>query len=297
MKVSSKNVVFAMSSENKAVVSCKPGDKIIFETMDCFSNQIHTENDKLDSIDFNRVNPATGPVAVKGASAGDVLKVEIKEINIDNQGVMVAVPQMGILDKYIEETETRIISIEDGDAIFSKDIRIPIKPMIGVIGVSPKDDSVACGTPGSHGGNMDTKVIGQGNSIYLPVFVDGGMLAIGDLHAAMGDGEVVVCGIEIAGEVTVEVDIIKDKSITDPVVESDDYFYTIASADTLDEAGQKATDNMFKFLRDRLPLTDNEISMLMSIICDLQVSQVVDPQKTARMRVKKEILKNYGLSF
>lgn len=123
------------------------------------------------------------------------------------------------------------------------------------------------------------------------------MLAIGDLHAAMGDGEVVVCGVEIAGEVTVQVDIIKGKTLTDPVAETSDAFYTIASAGSLDEAAQKATDNMFEFLKERLPLDNNEIAMLMTIICDLQVSQVVDPEKTARMRVSKESLKEYNLTF
>ncbi|MFW6287549.1 MAG: acetamidase/formamidase family protein [bacterium] len=297
MKVSSKNVVFAMSSENEAVASCNPGDEITFETMDCFSNQILAESDKIDSINFDRVNPATGPVKVKGARIGDILKVEIKKIKIDDKGVMVAVPQMGILDKFIKEAETKVISIESGLAVFNKNIKIPINPMIGVIGVSPKSGSIACGIPGSHGGNMDTKVIVEGNTIYFPVFVDGGMLSMGDLHAVMGDGEVVVCGIEIAGEVTVKIDIVKGKSITDPIVESEEYFYTIASADTLDEAGQKAADNMFIFLKERLPLSDNEITMLMSIICDLQISQVVDPQKTARMRVKKKELEKYELSF
>ena len=144
---------------------------------------------------------------------------------------------------------------------------------------------------------MDTKVIKEASTLYLPVRIPGAMLAMGDLHAAMGDGEVVVTGIEIAGEVTVKVDLIKDKKLSDPMVETKDAFYTIASGTDLDAAAKKASNNMFRFLKERLPLSNNEIAMLMSIICDLQVSQVVDPQKTARMRVDKDVLKEYKLGY
>jgi amidase len=171
--------------------------------------------------------------------------------------------------------------------------------MIGVIGCSPGKDeeAVPCGTPASHGGNMDTKVITEGSTLYFPVKVSGAMLAMGDLHAAMGDGEVVISGVEIAGEVTVKVDVIKGKEITDPMVERNDAFYTIASGPILDAAAKKAADNMFTFLKQRLDLENNELAMLMSVICDLQVSQVVDPEKTARMRVDKKALAEYNIQF
>ena len=212
---------------------------------------------------------------------------------------MITSPEMGILEEFITDSETKIIPIENNRAVFNDQIKINLNPMIGVIGTSPGKDekAVPCGTPASHGGNMDTKVIKEGSTLYLPVRVPGAMLAMGDLHAAMGDGEVVVTGIEIAGEVTVKVDLIKDKELSDPIVETEAAFYTIASGTDLDAAAKKASNNMFRFLKARLPLSNNEIAMLMSIICDLQVSQVVDPKKTARMRVDKEALKEYGLEY
>ncbi len=297
MRVSCNNVVYAMSADNKAVARCNPGEEIVFETKDCFSNQILSENDMVETIDFEKVNPATGPVEIIGAKFGDILKVDIKKIDIADKGVMVALPEMGFLSKFIKDSQTKVIHIENEMAIFNEKIKIPINPMIGVIGVAPVKRSISCGAPDTHGGNMDTKVISEGSSIYLPVGVDGALLAMGDLHAAMGDGEVVVCGIEIAGEVTVKVDLIKDRSITDPMVETKDAFYTIVSADTLDGAVQKASDNMFEFLKSRITLSDNDLAMLMSIICDLQISQVVDPKKTARMRLDKDALKNFELTF
>jgi amidase len=299
MKISAENHVYSMSAHNKVAASCQPGETVIFETQDCFSNQIQSEEVLFESTDWETINPATGPLNIEGAEPGDTLKVEIKRIELKNQGVMITSPEMGFLEKFITDSETKIIPIEDNKAVFNDQIKINLNPMIGVIGTSPGKDekAVPCGTPASHGGNMDTKVIKEGSTLYLPVKVPGAMLAMGDLHAAMGDGEVVVTGIEIAGEVTVKVDLIKDKDLSDPIVETEAAFYTISSGTDLDAAAKKASNNMFRFLKERLPLSNNEIAMLMSIICDLQVSQVVDPEKTARMRVDKEVLKDYDLKY
>ena len=299
MKLSADNHVYSMSAHNKAAASCQAGETVVFETQDCFSNQIQSEEVLFESTDWETINPATGPLNIEGAEPGDTLKVEIKKIKLNDQGVMITSPEMGFLEKFITDSETKIIPIENNQAVFNQQIKIDLNPMIGVIGTSPGKDqkAVPCGTPDSHGGNMDTKVIKEGSTLYLPVRVPGAMLAMGDLHAAMGDGEVVVTGIEIAGEVTVKVDLIKDKDLSDPMVETDDAFYTIASGTDLDAAAKKASNNMFRFLKERLPLSNNEIAMLMSIICDLQVSQVVDPQKTMRMRVDKEALKEYNLKY
>jgi len=81
--------------------------------------------------------------------------------------------------------------------------------MIGVIGVAPKEGIINCGTPGPHGGNMNTKLIAEGSKLYLPVFVEDALLPLGDLQAVMGDGEVGVSDVEVTGSVTVEVRVIK----------------------------------------------------------------------------------------
>ncbi|MFP4198510.1 MAG: acetamidase/formamidase family protein [Halanaerobium sp.] len=299
MKISAANHVYSMSAHNKAAASCQPGETVIFETQDCFSNQIQSEEILFESTDWETINPATGPLEVEGAKPGDTLKVEIQKIELNNQGVMITSPEMGFLEEFITGSETKIIPIENNQAVFNEKIKIDLKPMIGVIGTSPGKDekAVPCGTPASHGGNMDTKVIKEGSILYLPVRVPGAMLAMGDLHAAMGDGEVVVTGIEIAGEVTVKLDLIKDKELSDPMVETESAFYTIASGTDLDAAAKKASNNMFRFLKERMPLSNNQLAMLMSIICDLQVSQVVDPEKTMRMRVDKEVLKEYNIEY
>lgn len=297
MKKILKDVIYNMSPNNEPIKRCDSGDEIIFKTKDCFGNQIKSDDMTLDALDWDNINPATGPLYINGAKPGDVLKVKIKDIKLDKKGVMTAIPDMGLLSKFLTGPETKIIDIRNKRVVFNEKIKLPIEPMIGVIGVAPAVQEIPNGTPGMHGGNMDNKVIKKGANLYFPVNTEGALLAMGDMHAIQGDGEVVICGVEISGEVSVQVEVIKNKKINSPIVENSKAFYTIASAETLDSAVKKVSDEMYRFLEKRLPMTANELAMLMSLICDLQICQVVDPKKTVRMRVDKKSLKEYNLKF
>jgi amidase len=286
-----------MNAKNMAVAEAYPKETIIFETKDCFSNQIQTEQDLFASVGWDTINPATGPLKVRGAEPQDVLAVKVLNIEIADRGAMVAVPDMGALGHHITHSQTKMVPIVSGHAIFSDKIDLPISPMIGVIGTSPAAEDVPNGTPGTHGGNMDTRLIAKGATLYLPVFVEGAGLAVGDLHAVMADGEVVICGVEVSGEVTVQVDLIKEKALPSPVLENEKSFYCIASAESLDKATASVLDHTLRFLKQRLPLPVNEIAMLMSIACNLQISQIVDPLRTVRMEMPKKVFERYGLCF
>src|SRR5690606_34634756 len=126
------------------------------------------------------------------------------------------------------------------------ELQIPVNKMIGVIGVAPEAEGVNCGTPGAHGGNMDNKMVTEGATLYFPVFAEGALFALGDLHAAMGDGEVSVSGVEVAGEVTVTLDVVKGMSLRHPMLENEEVFTQIVSAPTLDEAAKTAAVEMIE---------------------------------------------------
>src|SRR6056297_2035576 len=108
MRVSADTVVYKMSPENKSVASCSPGDTVVFETKDCFSNQIRSEDKLFETTDWDTVNPATGPLNIEGAEPGDTLKVKIEKLKLNDQGVMVVVPEMGFLDNFVKLSETKI---------------------------------------------------------------------------------------------------------------------------------------------------------------------------------------------
>ncbi len=289
-------IIYEFNKENPHTKSVASGTTLTIDVYDCFQNQIKSEETVVTAIDWDKINPATGPIFVEDAMPGDILKVEIKKIEIENQGVMVVGPGLGIMGHKVEEMKAKILPIKDDKVMFD-DIEIPMNKMVGVIGVAPEGDGVNCGTPGAHGGNMDNKMIAEGATLYLPVFAPGALFALGDLHAAMGDGEVSVSGIEVAGAVTVKLDVIKGQTLTHPMLENDEFFTQIVSAETLDEAAKLAASEMIELISEKSGLPIGEVSMLMSAVGQSEICQIVDPLMTARFVVPKWLLKELNVNL
>ena len=285
--------VYAMRGKNRPGWKVKSGSELTFVTRDCFDNQLLEEDARLEGLDWDAINPATGPVWIEGALPGDVLKVTIREIRVAELGTMAAIPGNGVLGELVKENALKHIRVRDGIAEFSPGIRIPCSPMIGVIGVAPAgEEAIPCGEPGSHGGNMDNTRIGAGTVLYLPVFQEGALLAMGDVHACMGDGEIMVTGLEIPAEVDVQVEVLKGVSILNPMLETEEACYTIASDEDLEKAVFSAVYDMTQVVMRQLNMSLEEAGMLLSAMGNLQFCQVVDPKRTVRMEMKRSVLRN-----
>lgn len=289
--LSNEKVIYEFKNEMDSVIKVSPKDKIKVQTNDCFFQQIKDEGQVLEKLDYSKLNPATGPIFIEGAETGDILKVKILDINVESKGVSATVPNEGVLGDQVTKSKIKIIDIEDGFAKFN-DIKVKIEPMIGVIGVAPskEDDNWPTETPWKHGGNMDTTDIKKGSTLYFPVNQKGGLLALGDCHAVMGDGEVCFTGLEIPADVTLEVDVIKDKKIKWPLVETKDSTMIIASGKDTDEAIYNATNEAVHFLKNGLNYDFEDAYILASLAVDLKISQVVDPKKTIRAAIPKDII-------
>mgnify|MGYP003377016366 CR=1 FL=1 len=162
--------------------------------------------------------------------------------------------------------------------------------MIGVIGVAPAGEKIPTGTPGHHGGNMDNNKITAGTVLYLPVFQPGALLAMGDLHACMGDGEICETGVEIAGTVTVTVEVLKNLTLPNPMLETKDTIYAIASELELKDAVKTAGDNMVDFVMKKTGLALDQANMLMSAVGNTEICQLVDPLITSRFGMPRAIV-------
>lgn len=289
-----QDVIYAFSSNHEPSMHIAPGETVKIETFDCFKNQLQSADQEVAAINWDQVNPATGPIFIEGAEIGDVLKVTIEELEIGEQGVMVTGPDLGVMGHRMESMESKIIAIKNGKAIFNERLHLPLNPMIGVIGVAPAGEPVSCGTPGAHGGNMDTKLITKGATLYFPVAVDGALFALGDFHAAMGDGEISVSGIEVPGSATVQFDVIKGSHLKHPLLHNEDGLAFLVSAMTLDEAVSVAVEEMIDLLLPQSDLSVSEMTMLMSAAGETQISQVVDPLVTARFFVPHHVLDGLG---
>ena len=282
MRLTKDNCVYSFSCDHVPACSITAPAQITLETRDCYGDQLRGGSGNPE-IEWDHVNPTTGPVFVEGAQPGDTLKVTIDAIDVADFGVA------------CNEDEIRLLSVDGGYADFLGRFKIPLNKMIGVIGVAPapEEGAVNNATPGRHGANMDERLIGEGAVLYLPVFVEGALFAVGDVHAIMGDGEVGGTGLEIPAEVTVTLDVIKGWQPAWPLVETDEVFAFVVSKETMDEAIDEAVLQMHGFLKNWMAdaaLTDEDLYILMSLVGQVGVSQIVDPLKTARFVFPKKYM-------
>jgi len=283
-------IIYSFSKRYVPKYRATPGEVVIFETIDAFGGQIVDESVTLESIDWSKVNPATGPLYVEGASPGDTLLVEIEEIKVSDKAVIMVAPGFGALpDKEFRPT-VKVLEVAGGKVRFGK-VEIEVRPMIGVIGVAPSDGEFPTGTSGYHGGNMDVALVTTGSRVYLPVFVEGALLALGDLHVVQADGELCVAAAETPGEVRVRVELIKGKRPKYPIVEFGDRFSIIAFGEDLDTAAYRASEEAVSVLMRALSLGFEEAYMLASLVVDLRINQVVDPMKGVRAEIPKKYVR------
>jgi amidase len=243
--------------------------------------------------------PVTGPIAVADAQVGDFLAIEILNIELDGQGWTMAMAGRGLLGDKVTVAASRLLPITSEDALFLNRVRVPLRPMIGCVGVTPASGPLRAGWPGEHGGNFDCILLGTGATLYLPVLVPGAMLCLGDLHAAMGDGEVGVAGLEIAGTVTLRMWRLATAEcrLPTPFLVNEACAATIFSAATLDEAAVGATVRMAEFLAAEAALSLADAAMLLSLVGDLRICQAVNPLKSCRLEVPRSVLADLGIEL
>jgi amidase len=270
-------VIWAFGPDLEPVLEVEPGDTVTFETNDCFTGQIQSEDDLVTEIDLERINSATGPVAVRGAEPGDSLVVEILDVRPIEWGVATLIPGFGQLIDSVQSPLTRMFEVVDGEVRMNERVRFPAQPMVGVVGVATDGDTLSNGLAGRHGGNLDDHWHRRGARIYFPVRQPGGMFAVGDMHASMGDGEVCFTGVEIAGEVDVRFSVLKGQQATWPVTELDDRWLAHATALDYDEALKLCAEEAARLLVDEWDFTIEDAFVFLSVACDAGVAQACKP--------------------
>jgi acetamidase/formamidase len=273
------------------VLEVTSGEVVEFSLRDASDEQIqaNSTSESVAKLDFGHVNPISGPVYVQGAQPGDVLAVEILEFRPREWGWTALIPGFGLLAEEFPEPWLRISSVEAkrGRVVFADGIELPYEPFPGTIGVAPAE-------PGSHsivppsrwGGNMDTKHLRVGTTLYLPVGVEGALFSIGDTHSAQGDGEVCGTAIETAMEVAVRLSVRHDFRVEAPQyrippgalprAEGTGYHVSTGVAPDLMEATSHAVRATIEHLGDHRGLSREEAYALCSVAVDLRIHEVVD---------------------
>ncbi len=290
--ISKEHHVHNMNMNNKPCATVKDGSRLIFECWDALEGKSKYYFD--NNILYNDVrrkgtgNPLTGPVFIEGALPGDVVEVEIHDIRISKYGYMQNMDK----NKFIDNADREYVYLEVeviGDKMLYDGKKMPVHPMVGGIGVGGLK-KMTTGEVWENGGNLDTRIIKKGTKVLFPVFTEGALLAMGDVHAVQGDGEVFGKGLEIGADIDVTVRIRRDLDIQRPLVINPDLIATIAPHPDMLKAADLAIMDMGRYLVNEHGFSSIDASALIGFYGNLRIGEIVNPQKTLRMEIEKKYI-------
>lgn len=278
------------------------GDTVHFRCRDSSDGQVTRQSRVEDfmRIDRERIHALTGPVQIEDAQPGDVLEVQILTVRHGGWGWSSIVPGLGFLDARFASPHLFIWTLEDAVTESLAPARVPLRPFPGIMGVAPKEDGeFRTRPPGPFGGNIDVRNLTAGATLYLPVLRPGALFSTGDVHAAQGDGEVCINGIETPAEVSLRFQVRRDFQLNAPMAETPapapvtlqgEWLMIEAHADPL-IAAAAATSRMVDFIAGRWSMPPEDAYLLCSVAMSLRLSQVVNrPLTTVTAGLPKDVL-------
>jgi acetamidase/formamidase len=282
-------------------IEVEPGDVVKFDCFDSSGGQLgpgSTVDDFL-KIDRNKIHTLTGPVAIKGAQLGDTLRVDILNIQLRGWGWTSIAPGLGFLPDRFPDPFLFIWQFDEESTDALSPAVVPLRPFCGVMGVAPAAPGERrTRQPGEFGGNIDVKDLIAGSTLYLPVFNDGALFSLGDVHAAQGDGEICINGIECPAVVTVRFTLLKNTRLTAPMLEttqrnrvSSGEWIMVESDENPLAAARRAVNRMIDFLVRNWQFSPEHAYLLCSVAMDLRIHQVVNaPSITVGASLSKSLL-------
>lgn len=280
-----------------------PGDVVHMETLDASGAQVHPGMtvEEYAGIDRGRVHALTGPVFVEGADPGDVLQIDVLEVAHKGWGWSSVITGLGFLKDRFSEMFLFHWQLEEAVSRSLAPAIVPLRPFCGVMGVAPSEEGeFRTRPPGIFGGNMDVRDLCTGSTLYLPVLNHGALFSAGDAHAAQGDGEVCINGIECPASVSLRFQLHRQRTLAGPIVESvaahkpdtsTDAWIVVESATDIATAARAATSRLIDLLIERWGFTDLHAYVLCSVAMRLRLSQVVnEPMFTVSAELSKSVL-------
>ncbi len=284
------SVHFSWDAGNEPVLTVDSGDTVVLQTRDVSDNQItpDSDTDAIAGLDWDRVYPLAGPIAVAGAEPGDTLAIEILELQPRGWGWTAILPGLGLLPDEFPDAYLRIFDLSQGDVTYLReDIAIPLEPFLGTMGVCPAGASAQpVMPPGRFGGNLDTRQLVRGTTLYLPVEIAGAQFSCGDAHGCQGDGEVCVTGLEAPMDANLRFTVEKGRAIPAPQyrtagpltprVDTAGFYGTTGVGPDLYRNAQDAIRAMIAHLTETYGLSGEDAYLLCSLVVDLKISEIVD---------------------
>jgi len=298
---------FGWDNSIEPVLSVAPGETIEIETIDSSGGQLSGNStvEDLLSLSFDTVNPVTGPIFVKGAEPGDAVAITFRDFKPSGWGWTANIPGFGLLADQFTEPALHTWSYDSASmapAMFGPGGKVPLKPFVGTIGLAlAEKGNHSVVPPRRVGGNLDIRDNTVGTTLYLPVEVSGGLLSLGDTHAAQGDGEICGTAIESPMDVAIKVDLIKNANFAYPRFETDGpvsrhfdgkgYRVTTGIGEDLMQAARDAVSAMVDWVSGTTGMAAVDAYMLCSVCGDLRISEIVDmPNWTVSFYFPKTVL-------
>ncbi len=286
MRIGTESVHHTWDNSLPPVLEIEPGQRVELDLLNSSGGQLGPDSTVADvaALDFTRVNPVTGPIAVRGARPGDALTVRVVELAVDSWGWTACIPGFGLLADDFPDPHLAVSSIADGTITLPFGPSLPAVPMIGTLGLAlPEPGAHSLVPPSRHGGNLDIRHLTEGATITLPVGVAGALLSVGDAHAAMGDGEVCGTGIETSARTVLEIGLLPGAAPRFPILETAQAsnrpgaaLATTGVGPDLLTAAKDATKAMIDEITRRTGIAPVDAYLLTSTSADLKISEVVD---------------------
>ena len=291
-------VKFTLSPEHDPVLSVAPGTRVRIETELNIGDVLHDVNEPFtpDMVRLPYANGATGPIAIEGATPAHCVVCDIEEIELVPPGFTALMPGFGPFVDWIRRRDfgvhARVVDVRDGEVVWDERRRIPVQPMVGVIGTAPLLESVSTIDNGPHGGNLDVQEMGPGCRVYLPVAVEGALFYLGDCHAVQGDGE--LCGIgaiEIRTQTTVRLDLaLRPPGMVWPRIETDEFIGTVACARPLEDAFRLSVEELVNWLVAEHGFARHDAVLLLGQVAVARCTQLANPKYTYVTKIAKKYL-------
>jgi amidase len=292
-----KQLYFEIGPENPVTFEVEAGEEFEVETQMNAGAWLDTDPDgqALRETLAGR-NPSSGCILVKGARPGDVLTVHIGEIRLADSGFSQYRGNNGALPSWFGLSnigeQYRQVAIRDGRIIWSRELEIPARPMLGFVGVSPARERYHNGWAGAWGGNLDIQEVTTGARLHLPVFVPGARLQVGDLHAVQGDGEICgLGGVESAGVVTLRCELsAAPAGLRGPRLENDTHLVAVGLGKPAEEAFRSALEDLILWLEADYGLPRGEAYLLLGQVLEARCTQFVNPTFTYVAKIARKYL-------
>jgi acetamidase/formamidase len=299
-----KTYSYVFNPYREPIARVKPEERVTIHTNDAFESRItkkeHLPSRALATAKF--LNPQTGPIYVEGAEPGDTLAVHIETIQPTRDfAVSVLIPYFGgltstnftrTLQEPLPERVWIWNLVDGGNKLVNEELGVELawEPFLGTLAVAPELEAITALAPGPFGGNMDVPDVKPGNTIYLPVWNEGALFYTGDCHARQGQGELCGVALEITSKVTVVFEVIKDKAIEWPRIESDSAIMVVGSARPMEDAARIANTELVLWLEQEYGYDRWDAYQLLTQAGGLYVGNMVDTTYSLVASVDKKHL-------